>query len=149
MSTYKSKALLDTLVSDLRLRLPTLVANGLTVAFDANGDPYLILGTNTTGTQSALIRIKSVVGFGTDVLGTAAKVFTPHILQLCLETSLTAATSYLTAANMLQIMGETLKFGIQVDVYLTANATMPTASAPGTLTSSFSPHIQYGQMSSI
>ena len=39
--SYKAKALLDTLVGDLRLRLPVQAALGLTSAFDASGNPVI------------------------------------------------------------------------------------------------------------
>ncbi len=147
--SYKAKALLDTLVGDLRLRLPVQAALGLTTAFDASLNPYLILGTNTTTTMSALVLIQGVTGFGKDILGTTQNVFTPHVVKLCFEMSTITNVPYTTIDIMLKIMGEVLKFGVQVDVYLTANTVMPTAASPGTLIGSFSPHIQYGQMSSM
>ena len=149
MATYKSKALSDVLKGDLLLRLPVQAALGLAQSFDANNDPVIILGANTTGTQSALIRIKSVATFGTDILGTAAKVFTPHRIEICLEASTIANVPYLTADIMLKILGECLKFGVQVDILLTANTVMPTATAAGTLLGSFTNQIQYGTMASI
>jgi len=149
MATYKSKVLLDTLAADLALRLPVQAALGLTKAFDASSNPYLILGTNTTGTQSALVLIKGVTTFGTDIIGAAQAVFTPHTMQICFEASTIANVPYTTADIMLKLMGECLKFGLNVDIYLTANTVMPTAAVPGTLLGSFSPHIQYGLMSSM
>lgn len=149
MATYKSKALLDTLRGDIALRLPVQAALGLTVANDASGNPYLILGANTTTTQSALILIKGVTGFGKDILGLTQNVFTPHIVQICFEMSTITNVPYVTADIMLKLLGEVLKLGVQVDIYLTANTVMPTAAAPGTLLGSFTNQIQYGQMSSI
>lgn len=147
--SYKAKALSDQLKSDLALRLPVQAALGLAQSFDSNGNPVIIIGANTTTTMSALIRIKGVAGFGKDVLGTAQNVFTPHLIELCMEMSTITDVSYWTWDLLVKLVGEVYKPGIQVDVYLTANTVMPTASAPGTFKGSFTPHIQYGQMASI
>ncbi len=149
MATYKSIALRDQLAQDLLARLPVQAALGLTKAFDSSGNPYLILGANTTSTMSAQVKIVPATGFGTDILGTAAAVKTPHILQLTLETAGTAHISYLTGDIMLKLMGECLKMGIRVDLYFTANTVMFTGAQAQTLEDSFSNNLQYGLMTSI
>ncbi len=150
MSTsYKAQALLNTLRGDLALRLPVQAALGLTTGFDSSGNPYLILGANTTTTMSAQVKFKGVPGFGKDILGTAQNVFTPHIVEVTLETAGTAHISYLTGDILLKLLGEVFKFGVQVDLYFTANTVMFTGAASQVLEASFTNQIQYGNMSSI
>ncbi len=146
---YKTQALLNTLRGDLALRLPVQAALGLTTGFDSSGNPYLILGANTTSTMSAQVKFKGVAGFGKDILGTTQNVYTPFILELTLETSGTAHISYLTGDILLKLMGECMKFGVQVDLYFTANTVMFTGAQAQTLEASFTNQIQYGNMSSM
>lgn len=151
MSTsYKAQVVRDTLKGDLALRLPVITAANSIAGFDVNGDATLAIGTGTAGTQSAFIRVKGVAGFGKDILGTTQNVFTPHIIQLALETSTIASVTLMTTANLTLLLGELLKFGVRVDLYLSANTVAPVV---GTITgaplASFEPQIQYPLMASM
>lgn len=152
MSTsYKAQVVRDVLKGDLILRMPVVaVTGGATAGFDANGDATLAIGAGTAGTQSAFIRVKGVAGFGKDILGTTQNVFTPHIIQLALETSTIASVTLMTTANVTLLLGELLKFGVRVELYLSANTVAPVV---GTITGAplavFEPHIQYPLMASM
>ncbi len=144
-NSYKAKALADELRGKLLLRLPVItITGGTTAGFDSSGNPTLAIGTGTTTTQSAFIRVKAITGFGTDILGTTQNVYTPHVIEVALETSTIASVAFLTAANMLNLLGELVQTGVRVDLYLSANGTAPVVgSITGAPVASFNGHLQY------
>ena len=103
-----------------RLARRTTLAVG-DIAFDTDGGAYFLVGAGTAGSQSMLVKSKQIDPMGTDVIGLAAKGYSQTVLQVVVETSTIANTALLTAANMLNLMGEVLRQGSRVELYMSAN----------------------------
>lgn len=142
-NSYKAIVLRDVLMSDLAITLSGLAR---TKGFGAAAqDPTIQIGTGAAGSQSAFIRIKQLASINTDVLGLAQNVFTPHVIQVGLEASTVANCPLLTIDNMTVLMGELMKMGVRMEVYLTANTVAPIEGSlvAGNLKATFNTHVQY------
>lgn len=141
-NSYKAIALRDVLASDLAI---TLSALAKTKGLDASQNPTLLVGTGAAGSQSAFIRIKQLDSINTDVLGLAQNVFTPHVIQVVLEASTVANCPLMTIDNLAVLMGELLKMGVRLEVYLSANTNAPDVAdiVAGNLKATFNTHVQY------
>ncbi len=117
-STAKANSLARQLKEDLALRLSALT---VTQGYDASANPQVTVGAGTAGTQSAYIRIVPEATIQVDGLGLTQRVYTPHIIQVVLETSTIAAVSLMTEANKFLLVGELLKHGTKVELYMSAN----------------------------
>ncbi len=118
-STAKANSIIRQLAEDLALRLSSLA---VTAGYDASGNPQITVGAGTTTTQSAYIRCIPESTIQVDGLGLTQRVYTPHIIQIVLEEFTTATLTYLSAANMMLLLGEALKHGTKVELYLSPNA---------------------------
>jgi hypothetical protein len=140
--SYKSVALRDELSSSLAVRLSAL---SRTKGFDSSQNPTLQLGAGTAGTQSAFIRIKPLDSINVDVLGLAQNVWTPHIVQLVLETSSVAGVQLLLMTTLGILMPALASIGARLEVYMSANGTAADASqiTAANLKSTFDLQVQY------
>lgn len=141
-NSYKAIALREELASDLAFTLSGLAR---TKGFDASGNPTLLIGTGAAGSQSAFIRIKQLDSLNQDILGLSQNVFTPHVIQVVLEASTVANCPLLTIDNLTVVMGELMKRGVRLEVYLSANTNAPEVSdiTAGNLKQTFNAHVQY------
>ena len=89
--------------------------------FDASGNPTLLIGAGSAGSQSAFIRIKPVDSIGTNSIGQTQPAYGPHVIQLVLETSTIANTPLLTGANALPLFAELSARGCRLELYMSAN----------------------------
>jgi hypothetical protein len=141
MSLLKKKATVMNreMANRLTLRLPSLT---VTEGVDASGNPQITIndGTPAAGEQNFYIRVLELPSIGVNSVGGAADSFGPHAIQVAMEATAAAATVALTtAANQLAVMGECLKMGPRVEVYLSANGAAPdvTTIAAGNLVGTF------------
>lgn len=122
MSATSAKA--NVLAAELRDRLKRRFTTVSDVQFDSDNAPYLTAtqGTLAAGQQVALIKVIAEQPLGVDGLGLTPRAFTPHRMQIVLETSTIANVPLLTGANMLLLLGESTHFGTVTELYLRANA---------------------------
>lgn len=121
-ATQKAVAIARQLAEDLKLRtgLTTVVAG-----VDASANPTIAFGALTAGSQSAFIRVKQDYdpALELDVIGNTQRRYTPHVIQIVLETSTIANVSLLTAKLFAQMLKDTEKFGTKIEIYMTTNTT--------------------------
>lgn len=121
-ATYKSTVLARQMAEDLKIRTGLAVTTGL----DSSGNPTILVGAGTAGSQSAFIRIKQQDNIFTDpVTYNAARSYTPHVTQVVVETSSIANVPLLTGANYAKILTDVLKIGTKVELYMSANTNAP------------------------
>jgi hypothetical protein len=125
MASYKMASLARQLTEDLGLRLPSL---GAVQGVDSSGNATVTLGTLGAGNQCAFVRLQEQASIQTDGLGLAQRSYGPHVIQVVVETSTIANVALLTEANKLKFLGECLKHGVKVELYMTANTTAPSVS---------------------
>lgn len=117
-SNAKAESIARQLKEDLALRLSTLtVADG----FDASGNPQVTVGTLAAASESAYIRVIPETSLQVDSLGLSQRVYTPHKIQIVLESFTTANLTYMTAPKFMLLLGECLKHGTKVELYLSPN----------------------------
>jgi hypothetical protein len=119
MPSAKANATAAQLKSDLVARGFTVVAGQ-----DASLNPTLAIGAQATGEQNAFLRLQPLASINLDILGLAQNVFTPHVLQIALETSASAGLPFLTPVNFVKILGESMKTGMRVEVYMRTTGTL-------------------------
>lgn len=124
MVTAKANAMSRDLKDKLKFRFTT-VAEGAA----ADGNPTVSVGTMGAGSQSAFIKIKCIALIGNDAIGQASREFSPHVVQVVLETSTIANVGLMTEANKGLLMIELMKLGCKIEIYMSANTTAPSAAA--------------------
>lgn len=148
-TSYKANALAYELKDRLARRF-TLVSD---VLFDTDGAPYLNVsqGTMAAGQQAAVVKVIAEQPLGVDGLGLTPRAFTPHRMQVVLETSTIANVALMTEVNKLYLLGEVTHFGTKTEVYMSANANAvdPTDITSGNLKASWDPDLKWRSMSSI
>jgi len=151
--SFKAIQLRDTLAADLALRTPSFT---ITKSFDSGdtdyvGAPVITWSADSSpgvGEQMAVIRVKQLDAVGTDILGLTQNVFTPTVIQIGLEASSVSGACELDVSNWLLLIGECLKFGTLVEVYMSDDGTAPSTDndscmVASKLQASFWPAIQY------
>lgn len=127
MATAKSVALARELI-DVWSKQVSASFSIIAETFEAvTGNPIITLAnaaTPLTTQKTAVLRIRPVTWTATDILGNAAQMFCPHLVDLCTELQ-GGAASYLTPAELLPILGELGKRGLMVNWYQTPQATVP------------------------
>lgn len=123
-ATEKAVQIARQLAEDLGLRTGLAVVKGV----DSSGNPTIALGTGVAGSQSAFLRCLQQSSLGTDGVGLTQRVYTPHIIQIVLETSTLANVPLLTGVNEAKVWYDTTKFGTRVELYLSANGTGPSVA---------------------
>lgn len=123
MANHKALSTARQLREDLAIRLSAL---GAVAAFDTTDDanPLVLLGTQTVGQQNAIVRVKSQVTAEKTSLGLAQRVYSPHIIQVLVEASATADVAILNIKNLMLLLGEVMKHGVKVELYMSANTTV-------------------------
>lgn len=121
------------------------------LSFDTDGEPYLLIGAGTAGSQSAIVKVKTYAPLGVNVIGLAATAFAPLVTQIVLETSTIANVPLLIQSNVLALLGELGHRGARQELYMTANTVAVTVGAiiAGNLKATFDPDLQYKLMDSI
>jgi hypothetical protein len=125
-ATQKAVAISRQLAESLALRTGLTCVPGL----DASGNPTILMGAAAAGNQTAFIRVKQDYdpALELDGIGNAQRRYTPHVIQVVLETSTIANTALLTAANFSKLLKELDVYGTKVEVYLTANTVAVTVA---------------------
>jgi hypothetical protein len=144
-ASAKSLALVKEL-RDRMARRTTLAVGDL--AYDTDGGAYFLIGAGTAGTQSMLIKGKQIDPVGFDIFGAAARGYAQTVLQVVLETSTIASTPLLTGANMLPLIGEVLRQGSRVELYMSTNTDNVGVDEiiAGQLVQTWEPDLQYRTM---
>lgn len=97
-------------------------------SFDTDGAPLILVGDGTAGSQSMLVKVKQFDPIGTNAIGQSVQGYSPHICQVVLETSTIANVALMTEANEIAALGEVLKLGTRVELYMSANGNAVDAS---------------------
>lgn len=144
-ASAKSLSLLKELKDRMARRTSLAVGE---VAFDTDGGGYFLIGTGVAGSQSMLIKSKQVDPVGYDIIGNAARGYTPTVLQVVLETSSVASVPLLTGANLLPLLGEVLRQGSRVELYMSPNTDNVGVDeiTSGQLVQTWEPDLQYRLM---
>lgn len=152
--SYKSVALAQSLQVDLNARLPVIAALGSSLLFDSNGYSVVQFGAMVSEGQNVTVRVQPIGTWGKDIVGLTQNDYANHVMHVLVEADVETASgsagSALSLANLLLVLGEILKFGTRVELYHTANGTVPTianfpAGAPDAV---WEAHIQYPEMAS-
>lgn len=156
--TYKSVAIIAELKADLDLRSGMTLQAGSILGFDSNGNPTLQLGDATSEHQNASIRCLPIGTWGKDIVGNTQNVYANHIIQVSAEKDVTtnsaAVETVLSAANLMGVLAECLRWGARVELYSTAaNGTVTAGDTTGAnafanfssanLLMAWEPHVQY------
>lgn len=133
--SYKAQTIARELVSRLRVRFAEV---GLVISegVDTNGDPTFQIsdGTPATTEQNIFVRVKTFPSdnIWKNSVGLPQEQWTPHVVQVAMEafaaSGAGAQLSTVTATNQLMLFGEILPFKTRVEVYLSANGTVPSVS---------------------
>lgn len=144
-ASAKSLSLLKELKDRLARRTTLTIGD---IAFDTDGGGYFLIGAGTAGTQSMLVKSKQIDPVGYDGIGLAARGYAQTVLQVVLETSTVASVPLLTGANMLSLMGEVLRQGSRVELYLSPNTDNVGVDeiTSGQLVQTWEPDLQYRLM---
>jgi hypothetical protein len=126
LADFKSQVIVRQLVDLLNLRVGSTL--GVVQSTDTNGNPTILVGAGTAGSQSAFIRIQPLASVGLDGFAQLQQSYGPHQAQTVLETSTIAGVSLVTEANKLLIIGTILGFGCHFELYLTANTVAVTVA---------------------
>jgi hypothetical protein len=118
-ATQKAIALARQLAENISLRTGLAVVSG----FDSSGNPIITVGPATIGSQSAFIRVKQDYdpALETDGIGNTQRRYTPHVIQLVLETSSVANVALMTTVNLTRLMRDLDDAGTKIEVYMSAN----------------------------
>lgn len=109
----------------------------------------LQVGTGVIGSQSMFIRALQIDPIGFDGIGLAARGYAQTVIQVAVEaTAASATTSLLTSANTINVLGEVLRQGSRVELYMSANGVAPVAGTlvAGNLKATWEPDLQYRTM---
>lgn len=115
-TSQKALALAADIKDDLAVRFPS---ETVTLSFSASpaGAPIVVVGTK------ALIRIDLEAAVGTNVLGLAQTVYTPHIAQVVVIGSGEGTSGdILTGSGFvgLAVLGDVLQRGLKTNLYVSA-----------------------------
>lgn len=145
-ASAKSLSLLKELKDRLARRTALAVGE---ISFDTDGGGWFLVGAGTAGSQSMVVKSKEIAPVGFDGIGLAARGYAQTVVQLVFETSTIANTSLLTAANFVPLLGEVLRQGSRVEVYMSANTNTVdvTDITTANLRSTWDPDLQFRTMS--
>jgi hypothetical protein len=119
MATTKMASVLQRdIAEELGFRLPALT---LVQTTGTSGDPVITLGALTAASQSAFIRIVPEATLQLNSVGLAAPVYTPHIVQVVLETSTIANVALMLESNKFPLFHALQATGCKVELYMSAN----------------------------
>jgi hypothetical protein len=156
--TYRSVAVIAELQADLALRTGMTLQAGSVLGFDSSGNPTLQLGDATSEHQNASIRCLPIGTWGKDIVGNTQNDYANHIIQVSAEKDVTtnsaAVETVLSAANLMGVLAEALRWSARVELYsTTANGTVTASDTTGAnafanfsaanLLMVWEPHVQY------
>lgn len=126
-TTAKAQEIMNNLKSELSKRFSTLA---ISAGSDSSGNPTLLVGAASAGLAGAFILCKPVdYPNSYNIIGQVAQVYTPHVLQLCMEADADAnglINSYAQAAQF--EMALALR-GTKMELYVSPHGTVPSAAA--------------------
>lgn len=145
---YKSQAIAHDLADRLKER--GLGSLGIVESFDTDGNPLITLGAGVALGANAVLKVRPVDWpLAQDILGLAANVYNPHVIQLVTEADYQGATDNvldpLSPDQLLKILASAEKMGCILEWYQSATSVAPTAAAiiPSNLKSTFHPDQRY------
>lgn len=152
----KSQELAQEIADELRKRctvawLTSLIT--LQQSFDANGDATIQISDATPATTEkvAFIRVKAQDNtLVKDVLGLAQTVYTPSVVQVATEAVATNG-SFLTAQNLIDLLGTCLARGARTEWWQETNGTPPSVTTFNTaakLLATYEPNLYFKQICS-
>jgi hypothetical protein len=127
MATAKSVALARELIDVWSKQVSASFAV-IAETFEAvSGNPIITLsdGSPAAGEKTIVVRVRPVTWTATDILGNAAQMFCPHIVDICTETNAAGTPNILTPFEILPILCELGKRGLMVLWYQSPNLTPP------------------------
>lgn len=131
--TKKAQVIARELASRLTTRLG-MEQSTLTVVsgVDASNNPTILIsdGTAATGEQTIFMRVTtSPAPLGLNSVGGTQESYGPHVIQMvCEQLAGDTGTLAVLGANLLRTAGEVFRCGTKVELYLTANTTVPSVS---------------------
>jgi hypothetical protein len=136
-STQKPIAFMRDLVNHLQIRFPAGAAglNTFTQYFDAAGMPGVIIshnGTVTTGNPVVLVKISQINAVSPDIFGNPLLAYTPLQCLIGWELGLAGNETLVTTSNLLTVLFEAIKTGIQQVYFEAANGSGVTDATVGT-----------------
>lgn len=93
---------------------------------DASGNPTIAFGSLTAG--GAFIRVKGIDEGGVDALGNTARIYAPHVVQVCLEESATSDVAVMTSVVFAEVLALCTHSGAQIEIYFCDNGETPSAA---------------------
>lgn len=124
-------------------RLPALA---FTQGFDTDSCPWFYLGAGVDGGANILVKI-APLSFGpvNPVTGHSANVYVPHVIQIVTEANYAGSDNdvadCLTTAQILPILGDSIRSGCVVEWYNSANGDAPDLNdiTPAKLAATYQP----------
>ena len=149
-TTAKALAIANDLASELKQRQTALA---VAQSFDTDGNPLIQVGAGTAGSKGGLIKVKPIdMPWAKDILGNAAEVYTPHVIQLGLEANPAggAGADVNDRGTSLLLYAILATRGTRVEVYESANGTAPTSATlvSANLKGSYDASVQFPMISS-
>ena len=141
----KSLSLLQELKDRLSKRT-TLAVGEIDIA---STGATLQVGSGGIGSQSMFIRALQIDPLGFDGIGLAARGYSQTVIQVAVEaTAASSITSLLTSANTINVLGEVLRQGSRVELYMSANGAAPVVGTLviGNLKATWEPDLQFRTM---
>lgn len=130
-TSAKASKMSAELADRLKIR-PGLSALTVRESVDTDGNPLILVGAGSAGGENAVVKTKPVVwSLATDVLGLAANIYTPHVMQVVTEANPTGGSGAdpLSAADLLSLIAQCSAMGCIVEWYQSAAGVAPTAAA--------------------
>lgn len=133
-TSHKAHSFMRAIKEELEFRIPA-TGRKFNLGVDSSGNPTLSIndGTAATGEKNLVVIVKSLSNGVTDSLGLASNEYGPHVVQISTETGATANAHFWASDELAFIMSACMKPNAVFEWYRTANTTVPTTSALGTL----------------
>lgn len=131
-TSQKALALAADIKDDLAVRFPSETVT-LSYSADPSGAPIVTVGTK------ALIRIDLEAAVGTNVIGLAQTVYTPHIAQIVLDGDGEGTSGNIVTGSAfvgLAVLGDVLQRGLKTNLYV-SDVVVEADIAAGKLVASF------------
>lgn len=123
-ATQKAVNLIEAVAEELQRRLPAIA---LTKGQDTALNPQIVLGTGAAGAVGCYIRCISQPWTAKNVLGMAADVFAPHVMQVVFEANNTAGVGadVNTLATVSTVLAVLARKGTALEVYQETSGAAP------------------------
>lgn len=151
MAIVSQKAL--SMAHDLASELGLVQSLTVTESFGSAGAPLIRVGAVSAAHAGLLLRVQPVSWpLATDILGNAARVETPVVIQVCAELNYAATNDNIadvsTLAQLAKILAPVFRRGTVVEIYTRANGTVPAEAdiTSGNLQATIHPSAVYGMI---